>query len=393
MVAVRKSSALCVTQVLQSLGVETGGPAYSVPGLSVALARRGAQTRLRHVQSTEPAQNYEGVDVYAHGASAGRVGRTIGSSHDLWRCLLSDARAGAILHTHGLWLMANIYPADVKRRLGGAVGIVHSPRGMLGPAALKISAWKKRPFWWLWQRAALQAANCIHATAHSEYAEIRIAGLKNPVTIIPNGIDLPDLSDLRLPHGKERIVLSIGRIHPKKGLDRLVRAWGSIEKEFSDWRLLIIGPAERNHDDELRALASTIGAQRISIQGPVYGAEKFAIYRAADLFVLPTLNENFAMTVAEALATEVPAISTKGAPWAGLDDERCGWWIDHGVSPLASAMRNAMQMERADLQAMGRRGRIWMARDFSWDRNAIDMLAVYDWISGRGPMPSTVLLD
>jgi len=104
------------------------------------------------------------------------------------------------------------------------------------------------------------------------------------------------------------------------------------------------------------------------------------------------LNENFGVTVAEALAAGTPVIATKGAPWGALQREGCGWWIDHGVEPLATALANAMMLKREALQAMGAKGRAWMARDFSWDRVAYDMLNIYRWLSSGGETPSTVRL-
>jgi glycosyltransferase involved in cell wall biosynthesis len=264
---------------------------------------------------------------------------------------------------------------------------------MLAPAALKVSTWKKRPFWWLLQRRALEAADCIHATAVSEYAEIRAAGLRNPVAIIRNGVDLPDLTRMPRSQGSERIVLSLGRIHPKKGLDRLVVAWTQLEREFPGWRLRIIGPAEMAHDDELRRTAQSLGAKRISIEGPLYDDARLAAYARADLFVLPTRNDNFAVTVAEALAAEVPVISTTGAPWSGLEPHGCGWWIEQGVGPLVQSLRQAMSRPQSELRAMGSRGRDWMSRDFGWDSVATDMLDVYHWLRNGGEPPSTVRLD
>jgi glycosyltransferase involved in cell wall biosynthesis len=281
--------------------------------------------------------------------------------------------------------MPNIYPAWAKRKSGGVGKVVHSPRGMLGAEALKI--------WWILQRSALSAADCLHATAISEYEEIRAVGLRNPVAVIPNGIDLAKLACEPRPKGCAYTALSLGRVHPKKGLDRLIRAWAIVETSFPDWRLRIVGPAEGGHDQELRGLADSLGARNISIEGPVFGPYKLHLYRSADVFVLPTLNENFAMTVAEALAAEVPVISTKGAPWAGLDRERCGWWIDHGVEPMAAALRVAMSYPRSELQAMGARGRQWMARDFGWDRVAEEMLEVYRWLKDGGRPPATVQMN
>src|SRR5262249_10933006 len=147
-----------------------------------------------------------------------------------------------------------------------------------------------------------------------------------------------------------------GRIHPKKGLDHLIRAWAKVETGYDHWRLRIVGPAELGHDAELRTLAENLKLSRVSIEPAIYGDRKYAAFREADIFVLPTLNENFAMTVAEALAAGTPVISTKGAPWAGLEVNRCGWWIDHGIEPLAAALNDAMTLPREELRAMGARG-------------------------------------
>jgi glycosyltransferase involved in cell wall biosynthesis len=386
---------LRVTHVIAGLTPEDGGPSYSVPALVASLQENGADARVRCVSKASAAGGSGGreLNISVHAARPGAFGRTLRASPSLARALYADAGAGGILHTHGLWLAPNLYPARVKRKSGGNVKLVHSPRGMLGPAALAISYWKKRAMWVLAQRAALNATDCLHATARSELEEIRQAGLTMPVAVIPNGVDLPELDDLRRPRGPGRLILSLGRIHPKKGLDSLLRAWSLVENEFPNWHLRIVGPAELRHDHELRALAGQLGLRRAAIEGPCYAEAKLALFRAADVFVLPTLNENFALTVAEALAAETPVISTKGAPWAGLERERCGWWIDHGVKPLAQALRTAMQMPPEQRFAMGARGRLWMARDFGWDRIGMDMLEVYRWLRFGGDRPATVQLD
>src|SRR5262249_54829327 len=149
---------------------------------------------------------------------------------------------------------------------------------------------------------------------------------------------------------------SLGRIHPKKGLDRLLHAWAKVEAAHPEWRLRIIGPDEIGHSAELAALAAELRIRRVSIEGSVAGDAKTAAYREADLFVISTLNENFAVTVAEALAAGTPVIATKGAPWPGLVHEGCGWWIDHGVEPLAAVLSKAMAMSRDALLEMGAKG-------------------------------------
>jgi glycosyltransferase involved in cell wall biosynthesis len=140
-------------------------------------------------------------------------------------------------------------------------------------------------------------------------------------------------------------------------------------------------------------LAIALGLTRVSVEGPIYGDAKTTAYEDADVFVLSTLNENFGLTVAEALAAGTPVISTKGAPWSGLESEGCGWWIDQGVEPLAAALARTMGLPREALKAMGNKGREWMMRDFSWDRVAHDMLDVYLWLAQRTEPSRTVRFD
>jgi glycosyltransferase involved in cell wall biosynthesis len=317
--------------------------------------------------------------------------RDLRCSSGLARALHELVPKADVIHDHGLWLMPNV-DAGRAARLARKPFVV-APRGMLAPAALAFSHLKKSIVWALLQGNVVRRAACIHATSEQEHDEIRDFGLKNPVAVVPNGIDLPELGERSISAAAaDRVVLSLGRIHPKKGLDRLVRAWARLEPVHPEWRLRIVGPDELGHARELIALASELKVRHLSIEKSVAGEAKIAAYQQADLFVLPTLNENFAITVTEALAAGTPVIATKGAPWRALQSEGCGWWIDHGVEPLAAALANAMVMKREVLQGMGAKGRAWMARDFSWDRVAHDMLDVYRWLALREELPGTVRL-
>lgn len=386
-----------VTHVVAGLDAAHGGPSYSIPRLCRALSAIGTRTSLLAVAGIDDPRPDGDAGLYADCRCRWDFARTpilrhLRCSAGLARALREAAPASDVVHNHGLWLMPNVQSARAAARVG--TPLVVSPRGMLAPAALRFSRLKKRAFWQILQGPAIRGAACLHATSDAEYREIRGFGLGHPVAVVPNGIDLPEppvTGSIRAGH--ERVVLSLGRLHPKKGLDRLLQAWGQVQSAHPDWRLRILGPAESGYDRDLRAGAAALGLSRISIEGPLYGEAKQAAYAAAELFVLPTLNENFGLTVAEALAAGTPVIATKGAPWRGLDDEGCGWWVDQSAAALAAGMIRAMAMPSETLRAMGLKGRAWMAREFSWDRAAHQMLDVYRWLARTGDRPSNVRVD
>ena len=170
--------------------------------------------------------------------------------------------------------------------------LVVSPRGTLSPVALQRSYWLKRAFWTLLQGRAVRSAACLHATSEQEYRDIRRFGLTQPVAVVANGVDIPPLEAPRASGTGLRTLLYLGRLHPIKGLENLLRAWQRLADRFPDWQLRLVGPAEAAYRADLESLASELDLKRITFAGPRYGADKHAEYAAADLYVLPSYTEN-----------------------------------------------------------------------------------------------------
>lgn len=373
---------LICRQIVASVDNAAAGPSYSVTTLSAALGRQGHDSAVMAVGQREPEP---GLEIFAQDLAGFPLLNRLMLSRGLARALDAAAGKSAVLHMHGLWLMPNIYPARAAQLHG--VPLIVSPRGMLGPEALAFSARRKKLVWALGQRHALETAACFHATAESEVEDIRRIGLTAPVAVIPNGIDIPEGE----PDMAARTVLHLGRLHPKKGIDRLVAAWACVADRYPDWRLRIVGPSEIGCREALERQVRDLGAPRVAFEGTLFGADKQAAYRQAGLFVLPTLNENFGMVVAEALAAGVPVICTKGAPWQGLETEHCGWWVDHGPEPMAAALDAALSLPDEARRQMGARGCAWMQRDFGWDGIANRMAQVYAWCLMQGDRPDCVV--
>jgi glycosyltransferase involved in cell wall biosynthesis len=378
-------------QIIASIASQSSGPTYSVARLSETLSDRGLYTQVFSVDTVGgKVSERRGVryETFAQDfASLPALSKLMFSSAMKTRLSREAARAPVVLHHHGLWRMVNIYPARFTRT---GVPLILSPRGMLGDAALEFSSLQKRIFWRLLQESAVRPTTCFHATAASELDDIRAFGLGAPVAVIPNGIDVLEPLPER-PAKRERTVLSLGRVHQKKGIDTLLRAWALGPGSREGWQLRIVGPAENNHDKDLRQIVAALNLENVVFQESAFGDEKRAEFNDADIFVLPTRHENFGIVVAEALAEGTPVISTIGAPWQGLQTESCGWWVKHGPEALAAALNSAMSLSDAERDAMGVRGRDWMRRDFAWDSIGEKMERLYQWCAGEGDRPEFVV--
>lgn len=366
---------------------EAAGPTQSVLRLCEALAFSGQQVAIHTMAS---GRQPIGIDLVQH--KHWRVLGRFGFSLELVRSLYRATGGADILHNHSLWSFPNM-AAGLVTRPGRAL-LVTSPRGTLAQAARSRSSFKKMLFSPL-QRLAIARASCLHATSAMEYRDIRQLGLRQPVAVIPNGIDIPaldDPADNRLPNQARR-VLFLGRLHPIKGIEFLLNAWGALQATNPDWELVIAGKGESSYVQSLKNLANRLRLERVTFPGPVYGDAKRSLYRSTELFILPTETENFGMAIAEAQAYALPVITTHGAPWAGLAEKRSGWWVERTQQNIDDTLSAAMQTAPDLLHGMGCRGREWMTADFDWHSVARQMTSVYNWLLHGGEPPACVFVD
>ncbi|WP_333689109.1 glycosyltransferase [Methylococcus capsulatus] len=306
-----------------------------------------------------------------------------------------------LVHIHGLWMYPSVAALRWSRRWNRPV--VVSPRGMLDPWAVRNSAWKKRLAGWLYEDAHLRRAACLHALCHAELEAIRSYGLANPVAVIPNGVDLPRRDDSQSPPAwvervpqDARVLLFLGRIHPKKGLVPLLHAWQRVSTlaREAPWHLVIAGWDQGNHQAELQALAWRLGlSDRVHFVGPQFHEEKDRSFARADAFVLPSFSEGLPMAVLEAWSFGLPVWMTPGCNLPEGFAADAARKMAPDAESIASELERLFALPDEELRAMGERGHELVERRFTWPRVAAQMIEVYAWVTGRGPQPDCVVTD
>lgn len=239
--------------------------------------------------------------------------------------------------------------------------VVYTPHGMLEPYAIRRHYWtKKLPAILLFQKRGIQVADLVHATADTEKGNLIKLGWNKKVHVIANCVQIDEISFKFQDSGFKRSknVLFLSRVHPKKGINFLIEAVAQLKHEFTGYTFTIAGPGEESYVQELKTLAIKNGvSDMFDFVGPIFGSNKWPLYRKTDLFVLPTYSENFGIVVPEALASGTPVITTVGTPWSELNELNCGWCTEIGTKPLVEALKKFLSCSDSDMEQMGRRGR------------------------------------
>lgn len=377
--------------LVSSISREAGGMFQSVRGLAKAVASPKANVRvfgIRDEQSAVDLREWQPLSVQTFSPQLGAWGY----SNQLVPAIV-DANLD-VLSVHGLWKYCSVGSQRWHQRTGRPY-IVH-PHGMLEPWAVQNARWKKRIAAKLYENEHLRRAACLRALSEAEARSIRAYGLRNPICVIPNGIDLPDLreSNTKTQSRNRKTLLYLGRLHPKKNLVNLIGAWiqtfHSQGRNSDSWVLEIAGWDQGGYESELKKIAA---GTSVVFVGPRFGAEKSECYRRCDAFILPSLSEGLPMTVLEAWSYAKPVLMTPECNLPEGFEAEAAIRIGPNSDEIAAALQQLAEMSDDNRSAMGVRGRDLVGRNFSWPRIGEQMRAVCDWVLGGGALPQTIRLD
>ena len=382
-----------------------GGPVVSVSSLAETLVERGHEVivfttnsnldedldvptdrfvdvqgvQVRYFRREEPFKHYLSNFKYLSGS--------IGTLYtpEMYDALTKTASSLDLMHTH----MPFVYPtiATARAAFRYRVPLFYHQRGVFDPERLRFRGLKKSIYLSLIEKPIMRKATTLIALTDAERDSYYALGVSTPCKVIPNGIALPshDSAERDMHVAQEfgiqpdnQVVLFMGRLHPIKGADRLVKAFVRIASRDAKLQLVIAGPDEFGIKASLEAEAAAAGvADRVLFPGMVSGALKSALLRRANLFVLPSDAEGFSMAILEALAYETAVLISPRCYFSEVETTGSGLIVEPTVDTLERAMA-ALLAQPEELANMGRSGHKLVASKYTWHSVTSQMLETYD---------------
>ena len=382
-----------IEYITNSFAHTGGGLVGAVSGLAQAIRRQGHGVGVSAYGSPSNVDCWEALEL-----STIRAKRFAGVHFCGNLAEMLDGKLPDLVHSHGLWLRSSAQNHRWCQK--SETPYIISPHGMLDPWAVENSAWKKKLAGRWFEYAHLNDANSLHALCASEANSIRQFGQRNPICVIPNGIDLPGSHTAEQPapwredHGRKAL-LFIGRLHPKKGLPLLLNAWKSLKLAkpgvMDGWFLAIAGWSEVGHQAELEAQAAELGiGDDIEFLGALHGEAKHSALCHASGFILPSYSEGLPMSILEAWSYRLPVLMTPECNVPEGFSANAAVALKTDSKSVADGLRIFFEMKESDRIEMGQCGYELVQQQFTWEQVSAKMVGVYEWILGGGDAPECV---
>jgi glycosyltransferase involved in cell wall biosynthesis len=369
-----------------------GGPIVAVHGLCRALAGRGHHVEVitTNIDGRDNSAVPLEIPVQLDGVHvryfSSQYFRRLYWSPALARALTTDLTNFKVVHLHSVFLWPTWAAARLAKK--AKVPYLISPRGMLVKNLIEQKSRLAKTAWLrLIEKSNLESASAIHATSVLEAEEVQRFGWRlKQIATIPNGVDEVDQfdeanisADVKEIAAEQPLILFLGRISWKKGLDRLLNAFALSHLG----RLAIVGPDDEKLMPQLAKVAQDLQiADRIRfLPRTVLGDDKEYLYRSARLFVLPSYSENFGNSILEAMQHGVPVVVTPEVGAAEIVRKAGSGLVVAGDPKSLSVAICRLMANQALARSMGEAGRRHVMADYTWAQIAGRMEGLYESLS------------
>lgn len=308
----------------------------------------------------------------------------------LTRWLFQNVSDYDIVHTNAIFSYP-VLPAYWACQIH-KIPYIATPHGMLEPWALAYKSQKKKLYFSWLEKPALQKASAIQMLASTEAKGIKELNIKAPSVIVPNGICITDFEFIHSPEAfyhkfpetkNKKLIIFLGRVDPKKGLDLLAPAFAKVHENFSETHLIVAGPDNTGFLPTAESYFSEAGCRdAVTFTGMLTGDLKYAALAAANIYVAPSYSEGFSISVLEGMATGLPCVITTGCNFPESAAAGVARVVDINTNSIANALIQLLQ-DPIQAKEMGDRARQFILDNYTWDRIASKMVLVYkDIING-----------
>jgi glycosyltransferase involved in cell wall biosynthesis len=375
-------------------GIEriTGGPGRIAINLCNYLNLQGCDSYL--LTTRDPLNRYELLDSNKIQDKIFFVERwskeTLAYSEELYSWMSCNARKYDIIHIHTLFNYPSLAASFCSYK--AKVPYLIAPHGTLEDWSLSNKTWKKKIAYELIVKKQLKLAAALHATALPEAENFSVKTLNRKVFLVPNGIDEESLCTYSSPdifldqypnlRGK-KIIVFLGRIDPKKGLDLLAKAFSQVHGKFPCAHLVVVGAPTFDNVSFLGTAKSYFDLEgvgdAVTFTGMLSGNVKLSALAAASLYVAPSYSEGFSMSVLEGMSMGLPCIITKGCNFPEAQHADAAYVVDVSEQALANALLNCLtNPEQAE--AVGNRAQKMINDHYTWKQVSSKLYSCYQEI-------------
>lgn len=337
-----------ILQVLPTLDKSYGGPIVVVDKLTIELKKKNNE-----------------VDVFPFDSKINFLNRIL--------ILFTIIPKYDLIHIHCIWNLQNSIVSLIARIYN--IPYILTPHGMLDKWSVKQKRLKKYIYFLLIEKTSFKNANYVHFLNSDEEYEANLFYEFKKSIIIPNGSELyshnstlsylyNDISELKI--NNKVILLYLGRLHPKKGLDDLLVSFSKVLKVNPNYHLLVAGGGDKDYVSNLTNLISKFNiAKDVTFLGPIYGDDKLFLLSSSDIFILPSYQEGDSIAIKEAMSSCLPVIISKACHFSEVETENAGKVIGNEIEQIKNAILFFSDQDTRKI--FGVNGRMLIENKYTWE--------------------------